>query len=258
MRARLTRGKTKPGRLDALDRVLLRLDPPVPDIEPLGWDLGFGAHPHTTLAWAEHLAQAGWNAQLLGLEAHEGRARFAARHSTTRCRFAHLDDSRPAPWDRKPRWIRAMNLLRQYPAEQASAWHQRWIAQLATDGHLIEGTCSSDGAVLVAHWMRKTETGFLRKALIFYTNFQQGFAPLLFGDRLPKDLRAHARQPGAIGDFLRRWTAAWQPQRGLGPQASFLASAHAMQQANEGVQAWSDAQGAVLVWSPPGGVPVQD
>lgn len=262
MRARITRGKTKVGRLDALDQILLKLDPPpsapgpTPS-SPLAWDLGFGAHPHTTLAWWDALTKAGWPASVLGIEAHAGRAAFAAKHNRRQCRFVHLDDPRPAPWDQAPRWIRAMNVLRQYRAEESEHWHHRWHAALAPNGHLIEGTCSADGSVLVAHWIRKGPTQPLRHGLLFYTSFAQGFAPLLFGDRLPKDLRAHARQQGAVGDFFGRWTTHWEPFRSQGPQASFMHSVASMQETQPGLLAWRQGPGAVLVWTPPGGIPMQ-
>lgn len=259
MKAKLTRGKTREGRLDALDRIWLRLDPrPTQDStkrNELAWDLGFGAHPHTTLAWSDALCAAGWQAQVLGLEAHPGRAAFATRFDRDNCRFGHLDATWGPPWDAAPRWIRAMNILRQYRASQAQTWHQRWGEQLKAGGQLIEGTCSADGSVLVAHWLVKRPQELSRRGLIFYTDFSQGFAPLLFGDRLPKDLRAHARQQGAIGDFFRRWTQAWSPFRALSPPKAFLESAGQLQSQGEPIRAWPDKSGAVMVWEPSGGVP---
>lgn len=258
MKAKQTRGKTREGRLDALDRILLRLDPaprqPGARIE-LAWDLGFGAHPHTTLAWSDALCAAGWPARVLGLEAHPGRAAFATRFSRDNCRFGHLDASWPAPWNAAPRWVRAMNVLRQYRASQAELWHRRWGDALETGGHLIEGTCSSDGSVLVSHWLVKTPEQLSRRGLIFYTDFSQGFAPILFGDRLPKDLRAHARKPGALGDFFRRWTEAWTAMRAQKPQQAFLASTAQLQTQGESIRAWPDGNAAVMVWEPKGGVP---
>lgn len=257
MRPRQTRGKTKPGRLAALNRAILRLDPPHNPSAALAWDLGFGAHTHTSLDWCTSLREAGWDASVLGLETHEGRARFAQRSNTKHCRFALAQDPLSPPWNRAPRWIRAMNVLRQYRAHECEAWHRRWSSQLAPGGHLFEGTCCPNGSVLVAHWMTPSQTLHVRRGLIFFTDFSQGFAPLLFGDRLPKDLRAHARQPGAIGDFLSDWTQAWQGSKALNGPASFLHSAQAMSRPSDEVRAWSDEHGATLLWTPANGVPRQ-
>lgn len=257
MRAKPTRGKTKPGRLDALDHAILRIDPPKPGPFPLAWDLGFGAHPNTSLDWSQALRRGGWNAQVLGLEAHPGRAAYARRYNSETCRFDLVHATQPAPWNRKPRWIRAMNVLRQYRAEHCEAWHERWASSLVNDGHLFEGTCSADGSVLVAHWITPKPEGHLRRGLLFHTNFSQGFAPLLFGDRLPKDLRAHARQTGAIGDFLRRWTRAWKPCRGLPLLESFTQSVRNMDPSGQELCVWTNAQGATLLWAPRSGIPRQ-
>lgn len=257
MRAKATRGKTKSGRLDALDHAILCIDPPRPSLCPLAWDLGFGAHPHTSLDWGNALRQGGWNAQVLGLEAHPGRASYARRFNNDTCRFDRLDAFQPPPWDRKPRWIRAMNVLRQYRAEQCEPWHQRWATSLAEGGHLFEGTCSADGSVLVAHWITGQGPTHQRRGLIFHTNFSQGFAPLLFGDRLPKDLRAHARQPGPIGDFFRRWTQAWKSCRGLPCAQAFNQSVLAMDPGGKELCLLPSALGATLLWAPRGGVPRQ-
>lgn len=254
MRARSTRGKTKPGRLDALDRAMLALCPPSREDAELAWDIGFGAHPHTTLAWSKRLLEKGYNTQVLGLEVHPGRAAFAKGSNTTHCRFAHVDEAQEGSWGRRPTWIRAMNVLRQYKAHECRAWQERWLLALAPNGHLLEGTCCPQGSVLVAHWMSPTASGPTRRGLIFYTDFSQGFAPIMFGDRLPKDLRAQARKPGQIGDFLARWTCAWRSVRTLGLRQSFLESAQRLSAADEGVQAWENGPGATLVWTPPEGI----
>lgn len=254
MRARQTRGKTKPGRLDALDRAMLKLCPPEPGREELAWDLGFGAHPHTTLAWSNALQGAGYSTQILGLEAHPGRAAFAARSNTPQCRFEHLDTPRQAPWDRRPKWIRAMNVLRQYKAHECLGWQERWLSELAPAGHLFEGTCCPQGSVLVAHWMHLDPKAPTRRGLIFYTDFSQGFAPIMFGDRLPKDLRAHARKSGPVGDFFERWTRAWQSVRELGLRGAFLESAKRLQAEQDELIAWEHGPGATLVWTPKEGI----
>lgn len=255
MRARQTRGKTKQGRLDALDRAMLVLCPPHRQETQLAWDLGFGAHPHTTLAWSNALRTQGYETQILGLEAHPGRAAFAQRSNQRLCRFDHLDQPQAAPWNRPPTWIRAMNVLRQYKAQECATWHARWLSQLAPKGHLFEGSCCPQGSVLVAHWMRKDPSAASRHGLIFYTDFSQGFAPIMFGDRLPKDLRAHARKPGPLGDFFQRWTHAWRAVRGSDLRRSFLESAQALQLPSEQLRAWENGPGATLVWTPPQGIP---
>lgn len=254
MRARQTRGKTKAGRLDALDRAVLKLCAPNNQANPLAWDIGFGAHPHTTFAWSKALVEYGYDAQVLGLEAHPGRAGFASRSNSTRCRFQELKAPRETPWDRAPTWIRAMNVLRQYKAHECLAWQERWRSQLAPGGHLLEGTCCPQGSVLVAHWMTNDPNFPSRRGLIFYTDFSQGFAPIMFGDRLPKDLRAHARKPGPLGDFFQLWTQAWHPLRDRKGQEAFLASAQTLPLPEGSVLAWEHGSGATLVWTPPEGI----
>lgn len=151
-----------------------------------------------------------------------------------------------------------MNVLRQYKEHECLAWQEQWLSELAPLGHLLEGTCCPQGSVLVAHWMSLDPAAPTRRGLIFYTDFSQGFAPIMFGDRLPKDLRAHARKAGPIGDFFERWTQAWQSVRALGLRGSFLGSAKKLQETNEELIAWESGPGATLVWTPREGIPRPD
>lgn len=304
IKERITRGKTRAGRLTALNRAWQREGEALsPGIETLRVaDIGFGDRIYTTLEWWRLLHRGGFAPQMVGIESDPERVEKARRAlAVLRDEGSAGADPEEVPWpspaelrfvhaafDLPPRhfrWIRAMNVLRQYREAQALEAHRHWGRALVDRGWLLEGSCDPKGSVLVSHWMQRRGAWLLRDSLLFVTDGSQGSAPLLFGDRLPRDLRAYARQKVGIGLFLRRWNEAWHRQKSLLPAATipapeghltpvqmrWLAAAEELGQelaadlaaesgpesepGGVGVRAWVDATRLYLRWTPRWGVP---
>lgn len=138
--------------------------------------------------------------------------------------------------------------------------HRTLTRYLLPSGLLVEGSADATGAVMAAHLLRRgVGEGAelpLREALLFHTDFSLGFAPMLFRDWLPRDLRRRVRPGEPIHDFFSAWSAAWQQARTLGhthPPDAFREAALGLSARMEGVATdpWLLSQGYV-VWRPKG------
>jgi hypothetical protein len=255
-----TRGRTTAGRLTALDAwvcqteraLLLRRDGPWAAAPYV--DLGLGDTPWTTLESADALRTVRPDLVVLGIDHDANRVAAAAPYADALTMFREGGFDLPPP----VRLARVLNVLRQYPPAELPDIHRRLGAAVLPGGLVLEGTSDARGGVLVVHLLRRGPDALVREGLLFHTDFTSGFAPLLFRDRLPRDLRRVA--PGtAHHTFLAAWTAAWSEARVSGvtePAALFTASAAGLATRIEGIDPdpWLAAHG-YLVWRPPGGVP---
>ena len=228
--ARRTRGRTARGRLAALD-VFLALT----EAELLGGarsgavlvDVGFGDAPWTTLEMGKALAALGCPFRVVGVDLDEARVRTAAAHATEHVSFRQGGALLPLVAHEQVLVIRAMNVLRGYPEEAVAGAHASWGAHLLEGGLLLEGSSDARGDVLVAHVLRRRGARLEREALLFHTTFGRGFAPQLFRDWLPRDLRRRVTVGSAIHAFLEDWKRVWEEARREGiraPREAFLAS----------------------------------
>lgn len=252
---RRTRGRTRAGRLAALDAWLLATERPLleaPGAAPVV-DVGFGAEPWTLLELAEAVRSVNPALRVLGLERDAAALRAAegpciSAGVTVRGGGFDLDGIAPA------RLVRAMNVLRGYTEAEAASAHALLGAGLAEGGLLVEGSASEDGSVCTAHLLRKVDGALRHEALWFATDFTRGFAPVQFRDWLPRDLRRSVKPGTAIHGFLQQWTAAWESVRaGLSPPEAFTASLDVLAAAGEPIQgvaslpsqaAWSGLDGS--------------
>lgn len=134
----VTRGTTGHNRLRRFDRWISHLAGPAlaRHSDALVVDLGFGAHPATTVQWQRSLPQ---GIRVMGVEID--RERVAAAQGVIEAVHGGFE----IPTEQRPLVIRAANVLRQYPAEDVeAAWHLM-ASRLAEDGWLIEGTCDELG-----------------------------------------------------------------------------------------------------------------
>lgn len=261
---RKTRGRTSHGRLSALDAYLCRYERALLARDEGPWrgaavvDLGFGEHPWTTLESARAFREINPNLRVLGVELDPSRVEVAAAHVDPLTEFRQGGFELPLRPGEAVRLIRAMNLLRGYPAESIPEIHRTLGDALLEGGLLVEGSTDTPGAVLTAHLLRRGPAGIEREALLFHTDFTRGFAPLLFRDWLPRDLRRRVRPGEPIHDFFAAWTAAWQGARAssrAAPPEAFRLSGLAFAERLAGVStdAWLLGNG-YLLWRPPGGV----
>lgn len=205
---RSTRGRTAAGRLRGLDAYLLGAHRPLLSAPGgLFIDLGLGDSPSTTIELAAALHALNPSAHITGIDSDP--ARVSAAQPSSRPPFLRFlpggFDSLPAP----ARLIRMMNVLRGYRADELEAARSLVRSSLAPDGLLLEGSSDPRGALLTAHLLRRSAYD----GLLFFTTFDRGFAPLMFRDWLPRDLRRSVRPGTAIHSLLHAWTATWQPLR---------------------------------------------
>ncbi len=174
--------------------------------------MGIGHEPWTTLELARIAA-----ARLIAIDI-DARRVARARAQGIDARVASLTLGERAIL------VRAMNVLRGQPALEDA--HATLASSLADGGMLLEGTSDAAGAVLTA-WVIRPPA--MRERLLFLTDFTRGFAPALFWDHLPRDLRRDAKPGTPIRDLLDRWTKAFADRApGSSPSEVFRASASAI------------------------------
>jgi hypothetical protein len=255
------RGCTRPGRLARLDALIVHLERELlrRDDDSLVVDFGVGEWPWTTLECARHLRSCSPQLRMIGVEIDGHRLRHARRLGGEQVEFRQGSFELPLAAGERARLVRAMNVLREYREPEAERARLQLAEALVPGGLLVEGTSSPSGGVLCAHWLRKRETGLVREALLFSCDFSQGFAPLLFRDRLPRDLRRACSQGTAIHAFFDAWMAAFAAVRSTGvrePSAVFALSALALSNQMTGIVC--DAaliERGTLLWRPACGVP---
>ncbi|MEJ2579865.1 MAG: class I SAM-dependent methyltransferase [Kineosporiaceae bacterium] len=206
----VTRGTTGPNRLRRADRWLTgsqgwRLRRAV---DPVVVDLGFGAHPVTTVELHARLRRVRPDVAVVGVEIDPARvaaARMSPGADAPGLSFRVGGFEIPLDGDRRPTLIRAFNVLRQYPeAEVAPAW--AWAAgRLAPDGLLVDGTCDELGRR--AAWIAVTADGPV--SLTVSVRLAGLRHPAEVAERLPKAL-IHRNVPGQrVHDFLSALDRAW-------------------------------------------------
>ncbi|NBD08715.1 MULTISPECIES: methylase [Corallococcus] len=262
-----TRGRTAPGRLRALDAYLCHFESELLSRNDDAWaraafvDVGFGEHPWTTLESAVAFRALNPGLPVVGVELDPERAAAAARaHAAPRTHFREGGFALPLAPDEPARLVRAMNLLRQGPQERIPEAHRAMARALLPGGLLVEGSSDTEGAVLVAHLLRRVagDDAPVREGLLFHTDFSRGFAPLLLRDWLPRDLRRRVRPGEPIHAFFQAWDAAWKAARAAGhsaPPEAFAESVLRLARTTPGVtpDAWLLPRGG-LCWRPPGGI----
>lgn len=207
---RPVRARTRPGRLAAVDAWLTASEPALIRPGARVVDFGFGETPVTTLEWAQTLPD---EVTVVAVEQDAGRVEAARETAAGRLQLVHggfeaLAALAPVTV------VRAMNVLRAYPADQIDAAHAALGAPVCDRGIVIEGSTDTAGDVTVAYVLRKHGMALVREALLFHTTFARGFSPWLFRDSLPRDLRRSVKPGSAIFAFLSTWHAAFEATSG--------------------------------------------
>ena len=227
----ITRGTTNPNRLRRVDRWLAgpqawRLRRAA---DPLVVDLGYGANGVTALELLTRLQRVRPDVEVLGLEIDP--ARVAAAEPLTRPGLSFARGGFEIPTGgRRPVFVRALNVLRQYSeADVGPAW-DLVQARLAPGGLLVDGTCDELGRR--AAWLAVEGAGVL--SLTVSLRLAGLDRPGVVAERLPKAL-IHRNVPGEpVHAFLQALDDAWTrsaPAGGFGVRQRWLATATAVREA---------------------------
>jgi hypothetical protein len=221
MRAKLAglRGRTHPGRLGLLDRLLLARERELlarsdgPFARAVFVDVGLGDAPDTTFESARAFRQLAPGLQTIGVDIDPVRVAHARARGEPEVTLRLGSFALPLTAEEPARLVRAMNVLRNYTEAEVPAIHAQLCAALLPGGLCVEGSSSRAAANLCAHLIRMHPDGPRREALCFASDFREGFAPRMFRDCLPRDLRRHVRHGEAIGELLGAWQGAFERAR---------------------------------------------
>lgn len=229
-----TRGTTNANRLRRVDRWLidryaarLRREP-----APVVVDLGYGAHPVTTLELAARLRAVNPRVRVVGLEIDPARVAAAQPLAGDGVWFARggFEVSLPEGVAGPPLLIRAANVLRQYDERDVAPAWVATTATLAPGGVLIDVTCDELGRRCC--WATVGADGPL--ALSFGAALTRLDRPGDLAERLPKAL-IHRNVPGErVHKFLTAWDDAWRRQAPVGSygrRQRFIAAARTLREA---------------------------
>lgn len=243
-----TRGKTAQNRLRRVDLFFARYDAALlrrsdgPYAGALFVDLGYGAEPWTALETAARLRTLNPTLRVLGVEIDRARVLAAQPYADGRTEFRLGGFNLPLALDaagqpESVRAIRAFNVLRQYEEADVLPAYAALAQGVLPGGLLVEGTSDPFGRIWVANVLRRQAGGLAagppwrQEALVFSTNFRNGFDPAQFQAVLPKS-HIHRMTPGEpIYDLLNAWKEAARrtlPERAWGLRRWFSASAQAL------------------------------
>jgi hypothetical protein len=202
---------------------------------PLVVDLGFGASPVTAVELYRRVRTVVPDAEVTGLEIDPARVASACRQLAA---LRAAGDTLPGlsfgvggfelPVPRRPVLVRAFNVLRQYPEDQAWGAWSRLRAGLAAGGVLVEGTCDEIGRRAVWVTLPARPEDRRGEALVtFSARLASLERPSDLAERLPKAL-IHRNVPGEpVHQFLRDFDRAWEraaPYSAFGPRQRWLAA----------------------------------
>jgi len=230
----ITRGTTGTNRLRRFDRWIAHLAGGTlrSAASPLAVDLGFGAHPTTTVQWQRSLLAVNPGTEVIGVEIDPDRVAAAKGMITA------IHGGFEIPTARDPLIIRAANVLRQYPRDDVERAWATMTSRLAPDGWLIDGTCDEQGRL--ASMVSIDGTGNPRW-LTLSCRLAGLDRPSQLAARLPKAL-IHDNVPGTgIHRLLADMDRAWQAAPRWGARQRWIAMAGAMArswQVRDGAGRW--------------------
>lgn len=194
---RPTRGTTAAHRLARFDRWLVAVLGPAlrsaPD--PLVVDLGFGASPVTTVELFRRLrARVRADVEVVGFEIDPGRVQQAAAVAETGLSFA-LGGFELPTGARRPAFVRAFNVLRQYDVDQVSDAWTLLGRGVCSGGIVVDGTCDEAGRLATWITLRERSGRLVPESLTLASRVSSLDRPSDLAARLPKAL-IHNNVPG--------------------------------------------------------------
>ena len=254
-----TRGKTASNRLRRVDNFVLLYEPSLLTrsdglfADSLFVDLGYGFDARTTLESAARFRRSNPNLKILGVEIDKERVEAALPFADEKTFFRLGGFNLPLTAGEHVRLIRAFNVLRQYEEKDFVPAYERLAESVLPGGLMIEGTSNPFGSIWCANVVRRVvESGSLshsqgvlpvfqeqapglhkwrHEALVFSTNFRQGFDVEEFQTILPKNLIHRVVQGEPIFDFFEAWKSAaaeTSAMKTYGSKQLFIAAARRM------------------------------
>jgi hypothetical protein len=210
-----TRGKTASNRLRRVDNFILLYEPSLitrtdgPFADSMFIDLGYGFDARTTLESAARFRRLNPDLNILGVEIDRERVEAALPFADEKTFFRLGGFNLPLKHGEHVRLIRAFNVLREYEEKDFAPAYDRLAEYVLPGGLLMEGTSNPFGSIWCANLVRRSEIGDWRfEALVFSTNFRQGFEVEEFQTILPKNLIHRVVKGEPIFDFFEAWRAA--------------------------------------------------
>ena len=205
----VTRGTTGHNRLRRIDRWIAQLPALRRAAVPLVVDLGYGASATTSLELHQRLSRVRPDVTVVGIEISPERVALASLSARPGVSFRLGGFEVPGA---SPVVIRALNVLRQYPASDVLGHWHTMVDRLQPGGVLVEGTCNEVGRV--ASWVDVTAHGPVTFTISLH--LPSLVVPSVVAERLPKIL-IHRNVPGeGIHRFLLDLDRYWAVHAGLG------------------------------------------
>jgi hypothetical protein len=210
-----TRGKTTQNRLRRVDNfVIMYCNDLIMSDKHLYVDLGYGHTPITTLESAKRFRRYNPHLPILGVEIDHKRVRDAQSFADNITQFRQGGFNLPITSQSETvNLIRAFNVLRQYDLESdCRDSHLIMCNHLNSNGILIEGTSDPFGRIWVANIIRKQlDHSISIEALVFSTNFRDGFNISSFQEVLPKNfIHRMTGRNEMIYQFFEHWKISYE------------------------------------------------
>jgi len=221
-----TRGTTNPNRLRRVDRHLVAVHGALvrDAAAPLVIDLGYGATPITAVELHARLQAVRPDVEVVGVEIDQVRVDAAAPATRPGLRFVRGGFEMAGL---RPLVVRCLNVLRQYPLEEAARAWDTVLAGLQPGGVLLEGTCDEVGRR--AAWVTLGPEG--PRTLTLAAHLQSLDRPSDLAERLPKALIHHNVPGQPVHALLRALDDAWDraaPYAPFGPRQRWVAACAAL------------------------------
>jgi hypothetical protein len=241
-----TRGTTNPNRLRRVDRHLVALHGGLlrSAAVPLVVDLGYGATPVTAIELHQRLSALVPSVEVVGVEIDQERVDAAADAAQPGLRFLRGGFELAGL---NPVVVRCLNVLRQYPLEDALAAWSTMRAGLQPNGVLLEGTCDEVGRR--AAWVTLSASG--PQSLTLAAHLASLDRPSSLAERLPKALIHHNVAGQPVHALLQALDAAWDraaPYATYGPRQRWVAACESLEWEQTGPRRWRDGE-VTVPWS---------
>jgi hypothetical protein len=193
--------------------------------EPVVVDLGYGGTPITAVELHQRLGAVRPDVEVVGVEIDQARVDAAAGAAKPGLRFVRGGFEMAGV---RPLVVRCLNVLRQYPLEDAATAWTTMTAALQPEGVLLEGTCDEVGRR--ASWVTLGTEG--PRSLTLAAQLASLDRPSTLAERLPKALIHHNVPGQPVHALLRALDDAWDraaPYATYGPRQRWVAACGALE-----------------------------